>query len=94
MNSLTDRNSLSLSLSFSLSLSHTQAGYVMRVTDDEFIDGSNPQISGFARYMNHAQTPNVVKYIAQVDFVCFVCVSECVCVCVCVRVCVCVSSCL
>jgi len=42
-----------------------EAGYVMRVTDDEFIDGSNPEISGFARYMNHAQTPNVDKYIAQ-----------------------------
>jgi SET domain-containing protein len=43
---------------------------VMRITDDEFIDGSNPETSGLARYMNHAWAPNVRKFIAQVDLAC------------------------
>ena len=44
-----------------------EASYVMRITEDEFIDASNPE-SGLARYMNHASPSkaNVVKFIAQV----------------------------
>jgi len=48
-----------------------EAGYVLRINDDEFIDGSDPERSGLARYMNHANAPNVIKFIAQVDLACW-----------------------
>lgn len=43
-----------------------EASYVMRITEDEFIDASRPE-SGLARYMNHASPSkaNVIKFIAQ-----------------------------
>ena len=61
-----------------------EAGYIMKINDDEFIDGSDPETSGLARYMNHASTPNVDKFIAQVTgafmiacFVVLLCISSC-----------------
>jgi len=48
----------------------------MRINDDEFIDGSNVDLSGYARYMNHAKAKaNVAKFISQAP----VCEWLCVC---------------
>jgi len=46
---------------------YTQAGYVMQINDDEFIDASNSDLSGYARYLNHAKAKaNVATFKAQV----------------------------
>ena len=43
-----------------------KASYVLQICDDEFIDGSDENKSGLARYINHATSPksNLDKYIA------------------------------
>ena len=48
-------------------MGYTQAGYVMQINDDEFIDASNSHLSGYARYLNHAKAKaNVATFKAQV----------------------------
>ncbi len=39
----------------------------MQINDDEFIDASNSELSGYARYLNHAKAKaNVATFKAQV----------------------------
>jgi len=45
--------------------SREAASYIMRVTEEEYIDASDPSKSNIARYINHAYRPNLHKIVAR-----------------------------